>query len=401
MWNKGNFFTAAFLISGTSIGSAFVSAPIMTGVAGFFPGLIMSILIWILSVSLGLLAAEATLANPDGANVITITRNLIGKPWMVLFGVLFLFINMLGVVGFYILGATKVFWISEFFFQTTLPSFLPALVIALFFGFVLFLGVFVSDMVNFVLMLGFFAALFFVAIEGSEFVSFESLLKENWVWGVFALPILYNTMSFVAIVPSLCTYLDRDPKKIKKMILFGSLLSLFSILLWQFIVIGTNSSGELWFHFEAGNEIYRPISWAHESFVITAIFNLIILLCALTCLIGFNIAMVDMVSDGFHISPEKRKGVKRLLATIAVFLPPLFIYYAFPRIYEGIAIQKFLAPIAMIIMTAVVPLWWVIKARYYYKVAAPRFLPGGKWAFGTIIIAIVVLSYLEGAEYAG
>jgi len=250
MQKKGNVLVASFVVAGFGIGASFVVAPIITGITGFIPALWMTLLNWLFTLALALLTAEATLANPDGANVITITRNLIGKKWMVISGIIFFSINLLPIVGYpvlgyYILSAPQIHLLWEYFFIYAPPPYLLGLMLAIIFGLVLGSGLRLTVRVNFVLMLGFFGVLYFACIKGSEFVSKENLLYQNKLYSFFAFPILFNAMSYVAVIPSLCTYVNRDVKKIKRMIVIGSLISLAAFIVWQYIVIGTSPSGAI------------------------------------------------------------------------------------------------------------------------------------------------------------
>lgn len=58
--SRGNVFSGAFLIAGTTIGGGMLALPVLTSQAGFFPSLAIYLLCWLFMVGTGLLFWETS-----------------------------------------------------------------------------------------------------------------------------------------------------------------------------------------------------------------------------------------------------------------------------------------------------------------------------------------------------
>ncbi|MFN4174810.1 MAG: aromatic amino acid transport family protein, partial [Parachlamydiaceae bacterium] len=76
-----SFFTllsAIFLVAGTCIGGGMLALPVATGLAGFFPSLVVMILSWLMMTLTALLLLEVSLWMEEGVHVITMSSRLLG-----------------------------------------------------------------------------------------------------------------------------------------------------------------------------------------------------------------------------------------------------------------------------------------------------------------------------------
>ena len=84
--------SGTFLIAGTMIGAGMLGLPLVTGVAGFFPGILITLAVWFFMYCTGLLFLEVTLWMPDGSNVLSISGRFFGKGGRLLSGGMFIFL---------------------------------------------------------------------------------------------------------------------------------------------------------------------------------------------------------------------------------------------------------------------------------------------------------------------
>ena len=71
--------SGTFLIAGTMIGAGMLGIPLVTGEAGFIPGMVITLAVWFFMYCTGLLFLEVTLWMPDGSNVLSISGKFFGK----------------------------------------------------------------------------------------------------------------------------------------------------------------------------------------------------------------------------------------------------------------------------------------------------------------------------------
>lgn len=389
---------AAFFIASTNIGVAYFIIPILTGVAGFIPAIFITLAVWAFTLAVGLLFAEATLGQPDGSHIISISKVLVGKVGTVIFALVF-FLNMityLTAYTFFIENSLK--WFSETYLLSHLPHYLIGALSTIPFFFIVFLGMRQASWVNSILI---FALLFFLGLtlaRGSPFVNEQLLHKREWQYLFYSVPILFSAFGFVAIVPPVCTYLRRDPKKIRLALVAGSLIPLIVYLVWQWFVIGTVATGTFWLLHEEGIDMEKVLNLIRDKPNLIFSLNMTLFFSMATSMIGNGIGLVEFISDGFKIPVEKRKGWNRLLiclALVAILMLASSIggqpFFAF--------LQHFTSPIGEVLIDGFLPIWLAAQARYVYKSSAPTMLPGKHISLMILGVAIFILIYLEGVEF--
>ncbi len=404
MKQKGSLLSAALLLAGYCIGTGYYSLPSATGPAGFFPAVGMLLIVWVYLVASGLLYLEATLANPDGANVITICRNLIGQTGMVIATIAFVIINYTFLVHIFLLTSDFISYFLNFWLHLQLHINWIYWGMALFFGSVVFWGTYVADRVNFVLFAGLALAFAGVLITGSKGVHLEHLLSQRWYLVVFTVPVLVTAIDFQGLIPTLATYLKRDKKKLIKMVILAMLFPLVMYILWLWLAIGSSTRAALWESFEQGQPVYKDYMIQtlkvpfHHFLRFTAFF------AGATSVLTCGLVMQDFVSDAFHISVEKRIGKKRLAVCGAIFVPILAISCLIPTLtlsFLEYVFLEYLVGWAEVIFNAAIPIWLIVRARYILKLRTERCLPGGKGAIIALFVAMFFLIYLEGVHILG
>ncbi len=100
MPNKGNLFSAMFLVAGCCIGGGMLALPVGSGASGFLPSIATMALCWLMMTLTALMLIEVSLWMEEGAHVITMTSRILGKPARLVSWFLFLYISYASEVAY-------------------------------------------------------------------------------------------------------------------------------------------------------------------------------------------------------------------------------------------------------------------------------------------------------------
>lgn len=393
---RGSAFTAVFLVAGKCIGVGTLAIPIITGIAGFVPALFSTFIIWLYMMATGLLLLEATLGNPDGANFFTITKCFFGPLGRIISAVGFSFLFYFFLTSYFSLGTILITNIFTNLFGIAPLPFLTLLCLLILFGTLVFLGNYVSDKVNFVLMVGLLVAAAALLFFSYPYITIAYLKRQNWAYATFAIPVLFGALGYQTIIPTLSSYLNRNINKLRWTIIIGTTLPFLLYVLWQGVIIGILPEGKFWEAFEKGITSLTDIEFLNISSLLVLIGDFFAFFAIVTSLLTTGLAMVDFAGDGFKISFEKRTGWRRFLLCVLVFLPPFFLSQGLKAL--PMHPFEFIEGFLNIIFIGLLPIWMVWISRYRLHFLTPHILPGGKPLLLLLLIATFYLIYFQGIE---
>jgi tyrosine-specific transport protein len=398
MKKLGKIFSAAIFIASICTGISYFSIPVYSGIAGFVPGIFVTIIVWLLTLAIGLLYAEATLGQPDGSNLFTISRALLGRFWMIVLGIIFSFDLVTYLVSYATLTSQFMQWLVVQILNLQISFFTANILGTVPYAIIVMLGFSFSIRINVLLMSALCVSFALTIYYGAEFVEASRLMKQDWTYVIFSIPILFSALGFVGIVPAICTYLERDPKKIKLSIWIGTSIPLILYIFWQWFMLGAIPSGTYWEMYELGQDMEQVIAIAQTFPQIIYFLNFTALFSMATSLIGIGTSFVEILSDGLKIPVEKRKGWKRILITTLIFVVTLIAALLKGHFFISL-IQRIIAKLGVALINGIVPIWMVMQARYFYKIPAPAMVPGGGLTLFFLAIGVFILIYLEGLEF--
>src|SRR5262245_22134209 len=197
----GSLVGGILLIGGSCIGAGILGLPILTGLAGFFPSLVMFFAAWIFMTLTGLLLVEVNSWFSTQVNFVSMVGQALGRFGRALSWLLYLFLFYALLVA-YISGSGG---LSSTFFQTFLEWKIPAWVGSIFFvlhfGSVVYRGTRPVDLWNRVLMVGKIASYIGIVILGMKYVNLELLSHTQPSFTLFSLPILVISFGFHNMIP--------------------------------------------------------------------------------------------------------------------------------------------------------------------------------------------------------
>ena len=322
--------SGTFLIAGTMIGAGMLGIPLVTGVSGFVPGIIVTSIVWFFMYCTGLLFLEVTLWMPDGSNVLSIAGRFFGKGGRLLSGGMFIFLYYCLMIAYFAAGGPLLAEAVSVLGWAVSGWQMFAL-FGLVFGTVVAIGPRSIDRVNIVMSIAMIAAWFTLIGSGGSEVEMPRLSYTKWPAMVMAMPVLFSAFGFHNVIPSLCTYLKRDKRALRTAVFWGSFLPLIVYIVWQWLIIGAIPQEEIAKTLAEGTPITAAFSSVTGEEGFPRIGRFFAFFAIVTSILGVAFSMVDFLGDGFNV--ERRKGWRRIVLTLLTFIPPFVLATLNPGIF--------------------------------------------------------------------
>jgi len=327
MAKKVNFkhvISGTFLIAGTMIGAGMLGLPLVTAHAGFWPGMLITIIVWFFMYSTGLLFLEVTLWMPDGSNVLSITEHFFGRVGRLISGGMFIFLYYCLMIAYFAAGAPL---LANAFSNIgfNLLGWEMFAFFGLVFAVIVGIGPKSIDRINIIMSIAMLSAWLMLIGSGVDWVDPIRFEFAKWSPMITAMPILFSAFGFHNVIPSLCSYLKRDKKSLRFAIFWGSFLPLVIYVVWQWLVIGVIPQEILVKTFKEKTLITTSFAAIGEKPFFTMIARFFAFFAIVTSTLGVAFSMVDFLGDGFKV--KERKGVNRVALTLLTFIPP-FVFSA-------------------------------------------------------------------------
>lgn len=377
-------FGGALLVGGTALGAGMLALPVTTGPGGFLPSVLIFALCYLFSIATGLLFLEICLWMPQDANIISMASHLLGKTGKVFAWLLYLFL-------FYTLTIAYVSGGGEFVVQITnnkIPLWLGSTIFAGVFGTVVYLGTKAVDRINFILMIGLIASFVVFMLISFSHVKLERLSHMDFSKAILALPIMFTSFSYQGIIPSLNTYLNRDPKKVRTAIIAGTSIPFLAYIVWQILILGIvplgGDHGLIQTKAQGLSAVY-PLKYVLESKSVPFIGQFFAFFALTTSFLGVTLGLTDFLADGLQV---KKTPLNKLFLSAIIYIPPIIVASTIAGIF--IRALRMAGGIGCVLLLGFYPALMVWIGRY--KKDYPRVskqLSGGKGVL-LILFAFVV-----------
>ncbi len=374
----GSLLGGILLITGSCVGAGMLGLPIITGLAGFGPSLLMFVTVWLFMTATALLLVEANGWFTRKVNFMSIVEHSLGRGGKILCLVTCLFLFYALLVA-YIAGSGSLF---SSLLQTWLgwkaPNWAGSLAFVFLFGIVVYTGTRQVDLWNRVLMafkIAFFLALVFI---GARFVDVDLLKYTKPALAVFSIPILVISFGFHNMIPTLTSYMQGDLKRVRKAILGGSLFAFFIYLVWEILVLGAvpiEGAHGLIATFKLDQEGSQALVAVLQSPWIALFAQGLAFFAILTSFLAQSLSLVHFLADGVKVKVVSDKRESPLLCGI-VLIPPLILSLACPLLF--FKALNFAGGFCAVLLFGILPALIVWIGRYRKSVSAPYVVPGGK-----------------------
>lgn len=387
---------AILLVSGTTIGGGVLALPVTTGLAGFFPSILLMTGIWLFMMLTAFYLLEVNLRLPGESNLISMMHKTLGRVGEAIAWVTYLLL-LYSLLAAYLLGSSQILadflssWLTK-----EVPLWVWLIALFLIFGSFVYFGTVVVDFLNRFLMVGLVLGYLGLIFLGLPFVKLSHLGYQQWGAITGAFSVIVTSFGYHIIIPTLTTYLDHDPKLLKKAILIGSFIPFVCYLFWQFLAMGViPATGErsLSLAAQKGLQATFFLKEIIGSPWVTLLARMFAFFAIMTSLLGVSLSLSDFLADGLNI---KKNHFGKFLLMLLTFVPPCVFAIFYP---QGFILALNYAGIFVVILLALLPALMAWFERY--RVKAKRTLlpshftvPGGKVVIIlTILLSLVLLGF--------
>jgi tyrosine-specific transport protein len=407
----GSVLGAAALVAGTTVGAGVLALPSATAAAGFLPSTAAMCVAWTYMTMSGLFIAELSLnrfgeTGQPGLGLLALYESSLGKTWGRVGSAAYFFLHYTVMVAYIAQGGANFdgflssVGMSSDFHGSGQIAFASLGAVALYTA-----SQPIVQTVNKVLVAGVFASFLGIVALGAGSADFGALIDlsnqhpENVV---NAFPILFLSLVYQNIVPTVVMQLEGDRRKITTAIIGGTLAPLLMYIAWNAVILGNVMGIDPSL---LGN--VDPVSVLQnnneEGAVLGTLVGIFSELALITSLIGFVYGLIDALTDVAAIpmkGPVFKKYKPALFA--AVFLPPLALSIGDPDIFY--TALDYGGAFGVSTLFLVLPPFMVWKERYgkeQKQLTTKPIVPFGKITLGSMWKAAGTLILEQGAEKLG
>lgn len=384
------------LVSGTTIGAGMLAMPVSTGLAGFLPSVLLLVCCWAFMTYTALLLLEVNLGMKEGSNLISMAKRTLGTPGEIVSWLAYLFL-LYALTTAYIAGSGPI--VSSLVHTLSgikIPSLAGSIPLLLIFGLFVYKGTASVDIVNRLLMMGLVIAYGLMALFLTPHIELSLLARHEWPPLLLAVSLVVTSFGFHIIIPTLTTYLHKDVKRLKWVIIIGSTIPLIIYLLWEIMILGVIPLASLQQGHVEGIDGAQLLSVHLENSAIGIIANCFSFFAIMTSFLGVSLSLSDFLADGLKI---KKSKLGRVMLYSLTFLPPVAFALTDPRAF--FTALEYAGAFGVIILLGFLPALMVWKMRYSHRFVSTFKTPGGKLALLFVMITAGLVSALEIANKFG
>lgn len=163
---------------------------------------------------------------------------------------------------------------------------------------------------------------------------------------------------------------------------------MFVYLIWELLILGivpADGPNGLTEAAEKGWNAVMPLKELVRSPLVKRIGDSFAFFTMTTSYIALSLAYLDFLADGLKV---KKKGFKKVLLCLAVFVPPTFIAITYPHIF--IIALSYAGGFSCAILFGLFPPLMVWVGRYIKKLGHNPQIPGGKLFLFTLIVFVLI-----------
>jgi tyrosine-specific transport protein len=385
---KNHPIGGGLLIAGSCIGIGMLAMPIITGLAGFGPAVIIFFVCAAFMACTALLIVEADLALGRGVNIISLAQHYLGTPARIAAWILYLFLFASLMVAYVAKGGD----ILDLLFDSLgvpLPDGLGSVLLALISGTAIFAGRHSVDLVNRLFIVGFFISYLLLVGFGLTHVALDNLAHVDWGYFLFTIPFIVTAFGFHNMIPSISDYLKRQRQSIVLAVAIGVAVPLVVYLIWIFCIQGVVTPADVKASFRAGEISTELLYRVVQSPTVRLGALYMSFFAIITSVLGQGLGLVDFLFDGLRM---KQNNLNRLTLCLLIFIPSILFARAYPQLFfKALELAGGIAAVALFGLLPVLMSW---RGRYIQRVIGEPLLPGGRLLLAVLgIFSLAVLGY--------
>lgn len=368
-----HFIGGVLLVIGTTIGAGIVALPVQTSIIGFFPSLAIFLVCWVLMLLTAFFFLDVNLATPGESNLVSMagkTLGLFGK--IISWGAYLLLLYSL--TAAYIAGSAPLFC-NAFAFLTgmELPLQVSFFILPLVFGVIIYFGTGGVDLANRIMMIGLaitYVVLLFVLPQKFDPSRLQAFSFDSVS---LVVPVIIVSFGYHIVIPSLTTYMSHDKKKLRLVLLIGSIVPLISYVLWEMLILGViplDGANGLRALLREGKPVTESLATLLRLPWIGVVGSCFSFFVIVTSFLGVTLSLSDFLIDGCHI---KKTWKGKLLAIILTFVPPLLFVFTYQKgFYLALRYGGVFVVVLLILLPALMA--WNLQEVPFYQTRKGRLL---------------------------
>ena len=383
----GHLFGGILLVAATTIGVGMLALPIATSSSGFVPAVFTYVFCWTFMLCTAFLMIELSLWLPSDSSFVSISEKTLGPIGRNLILIVYLFLFLTVMVA-HIVGGVP---ILQDLTNLPLPTWLFAILYPCCLAPIIYFGTKWVDRINIVLFSGVALSYLSFFLTSFDRVDTQLLKFSDWskIWVGF--PVLFTAFTFQVIIPTLVNYLKRDARKIRIVVVIGSLIPLIAYLLWEFLILGIVPHEQLLEAGRLGQNSVTPLRNVIGTSNVYLIGKYFAFFTLTTSFIPFSLSFFDFLADGLKV---KKKGINKVFLLLAVFGVPLVIALIYPNIF--LVALGYAGGFSCALLFGFFPPLMVWVGRYLKKTPPEyRMLPGGKSFLAFLMIFSLFILGIE------
>ncbi len=365
--SKAKIAGGILMILGTSIGAGMLALPVATAHESFLVSVGLLVGSWFCMTVAAFALLKVNLWLPEKANLISMAKATLGLPGQVVTWIVYLLL-LYSLLSAYIAGSNDVVFSFLQMMHINLPQALSVIITTVLLGFIVYRGIYSVDIMNRGLMSGKLIILFILVVAMAPHIKVQHLLAGDYKFRLSALMIMMTSFGYAIIIPSLRGYYHGDAKRLKLVVLVGSMVPLLVYLLWvaaiQGVIPRVGNNGLLYIA-NSGHVVARLLASTQEllhNIWLSKLAKIFISICAITSFLGVSLCLTDFIADGMKLTRGSRHDI---IIFLKAFLPPLLIVIFAPGIFMH-ALQY--AGVLCVILLIILPIVMFVSGRFIRKI---------------------------------
>lgn len=388
-----SIFGGALLVTGSCVGAGMLGLPIMTGLAGFYPSLLLFVVAALFMTFTALLLVEVQQEFSQPVNLSTMCGFSVGKVGRFLCWITYLFLFYALLVAYTALSGHHTSVLLEHFLSVDIPEWVGSLFFVILFGAVVYRGTTPVDLLNRFFMVFKILAYLGLIFVGSRYVDTNLYARMSWSYLLPAIPIMIISFGFHNMVPSLVKHFGNDSRKVVFSILWGVCLTLVINLFWQWVALGSIpvwGKNGLMESYQNGVDAAQSMSKVLSVPAVSIFSNALAFFAIMTSFLAQSMSLVHFLQDATQI--KLKAGQESFSITCLALLPPLVVAILGPNLF--FSALNFAGGICAMLLFGLLPVWMCWVKRYQRGHTSGYMVPGGKGVFATLFLfALFVVAY--------
>ncbi|MCK5894488.1 MAG: amino acid transporter [Endozoicomonadaceae bacterium] len=362
---KPKMLGGALIVAGSTVGAGMFSLPIVTSGMWFSWSLLLLCVAWFCMYSGGMYLLETNLCFQPSDSFDTLASNTLGQTGRILNGFSVAFVLYILTYAYVSGGSSVVSHTLDMVAGIQLDTSLSALLFATVLGVFVIAGAGAVDRIS-TIMLGGMVLTFLVFCNGMLMSADVALLfpklsmSETLPYIPSAIPFLIVSFGFQNCVPSLVKYFGKEPVKLYRASLVGTLITLMFYLIWQISVLGNLNRDVFPAIQAAGGNVAHLIAALEKNGIsmgVSLLLQLFSHLAIATSFIGVALGLFDYIADLFGFGNDLRG---RLITGLITLVPPTVLAIKWP---DGFIMAISYAGVCATVFAMIVPVLMVAVCR--------------------------------------